>query len=58
VVDFWRMVWEQNVECIVMLTNLAEAGNVSDQRLPIPFETGSLHHIRRSVLLTGLNLLV
>ena len=28
-IDFWRMVWQENSNCIVMVANIEEMGRVS-----------------------------
>lgn len=32
IIDFWRMVWQENVHQIIMLTNIIEDGKVGQCR--------------------------
>ena len=40
--DFWRMIWEQNIEIIIMLTNCVE--NDKDKCFQYWPEQGSVQH--------------
>ena len=48
--DFWRMVWEQRLPTIVMLTQLVEAAKVRMAHIERPH---THHYCRTSVLATG-----
>ena len=37
--DFWRMVWEQDANIVVMITGLIERGVVRNCKIIVPFRT-------------------